>query len=344
MKQLKRHQAGLSLVEILVALVISLFLLGGIVQVFVGNKTAYRFSDASARVQENGRFALDAIARDIRMAGFLGCYSLKDDENDDGNLSDDNLYFYNHLNFTAGAEYDFIDEPAVNATNTAGDWTVSDTLTIRGAQPSQSTIIEDLDLSDPVKISSANDFQIEDIVMITNCFSANVFQITGINTDTAAGETELEHVTGVGTPGNANADFRTSIPVSEYKANSASVISFQEVVYSIGVSGTGSGEPALFRSINGTNQELIEGIENFQILFGVDTDEDGSANQYLESTAVANLHQVTSVRLWLVVRSDRDFVVDDTQSYAINGTDITPADLRFRQVFSATIALRSKSG
>ncbi|MCP4186676.1 MAG: hypothetical protein GY763_03635 [Gammaproteobacteria bacterium] len=341
MKNPNTNQSGLSLVEILVALVISLFLLGGIVQVYMGNKTTYRFSDSSARVQENGRFALEAIATDIRMAGFTGCYSLIEDENGDGDLSDDNPYLFNQLDFTAGADYDFVDQPAVDATNTAGNWTTTDTLTIRGAQTGQTTLTADLDpLTDPVVVSAANSFSVDDIVLITNCFSANIFQISSVSAD----QTTLGHGASAGTPGNTSDGFETSIPVSEYRSNSASIFTLQEITYSIGVSTSGSGEPALFRTLNGTNEELIEGIENFQILLGEDTDGDGSANQYLERDSVANLQNVTAVRLWLVVRSDQDFVVDAVQSYTINGNDVTPADRRFRQVFSTTVALRSKAG
>ncbi|MDS4058864.1 MAG: PilW family protein [Candidatus Contendobacter sp.] len=65
-----QRQHGLSLVEILVALVLSLFLLVGVIQLFIGSKQTYRFHDALSRVQENGRFALEAMARDIRMAGY----------------------------------------------------------------------------------------------------------------------------------------------------------------------------------------------------------------------------------------------------------------------------------
>ena len=341
MKNLIKNQAGLSLVEILVALVISLFLLGGIVQVYLGNKVAYRFSDASARVQENGRFAMDAMAADIRMGGFLGCYSLQDDDDNDGDLSDDNPSLHNQLNFTAGVSYDFIDQPAVNATNTAGNWAVPDTLTIRGAQTGQATITADLNsMNNPVIVSANNSFRVDDIVLITNCFSANIFQISSISTD----KTTLGHAANAGTPGNSTDTFESSVPVSEYKANSAALYRLQEVTYSIAPSTSGSGEPALFRTLNGTNQELIEGIENMQVMFGIDTDGDGSANRFQESDAVANLQQVTAIRLWLVVRSDRDFVLDAAQTYTINGVDITPADQRFRQVFSTTIALRSKSG
>jgi type IV pilus assembly protein PilW len=65
-----QRQRGLSLLEILVALVISLFLLAGVIQLFIGSKQTYRFHDALSRVQENGRFAVEAMARDIRMAGY----------------------------------------------------------------------------------------------------------------------------------------------------------------------------------------------------------------------------------------------------------------------------------
>ncbi len=65
-----QHQRGLSLVELMVALVISLFLTAGVIQLFIGSKQTYRLYDALSRIQENGRFALQAMARDIRMAGY----------------------------------------------------------------------------------------------------------------------------------------------------------------------------------------------------------------------------------------------------------------------------------
>lgn len=70
------HQHGLSLVEILVALTISLFLTSGVIQLFIGTKQTYRFSDGLSRLQENGRFAIDRIAFDIRMAGFRKDFAL----------------------------------------------------------------------------------------------------------------------------------------------------------------------------------------------------------------------------------------------------------------------------
>ena len=68
-------QAGFSLVEIMIALLIGLFLLGGILQMFSANQQTYRMQSSLARLQENGRIALDFLARDIRIAGYWGCLS-----------------------------------------------------------------------------------------------------------------------------------------------------------------------------------------------------------------------------------------------------------------------------
>ena len=69
----------------------------------------------------------------------------------------------------------------------------------------------------------------------------------------------------------------------------------QAVTYSIAVGA--SGEPALWRSEDGVNVELIEGIEQMQILYGIDTDNDGFANQYLVSTAVADIGDPAAIPL-----------------------------------------------
>jgi type IV pilus assembly protein PilW len=66
-------QTGLTLIEIMIAITLSLFLLGGLMQMVSSNKQTYRVQDAMARVQENGRFSLHFLSKDIRMAGYMGC-------------------------------------------------------------------------------------------------------------------------------------------------------------------------------------------------------------------------------------------------------------------------------
>lgn len=65
------RQRGLTVVELLVALVLSLLLMTGIIQVFLASKQTYATNEAMSVLQENGRFALEFIARSVRMGGYV---------------------------------------------------------------------------------------------------------------------------------------------------------------------------------------------------------------------------------------------------------------------------------
>ncbi len=73
----RRSAAGLSLIELMVAMLIGTLLVLGLVQVFSASRTAYQLSEALARTQENGRFALDYLQRDIRMVGHSAALTIK---------------------------------------------------------------------------------------------------------------------------------------------------------------------------------------------------------------------------------------------------------------------------
>ena len=64
------RQKGLSIIELLVAMVIGLILLLGVSQVFLSSRQTYAANEAMGRLQENGRFALEFIARSARLAGY----------------------------------------------------------------------------------------------------------------------------------------------------------------------------------------------------------------------------------------------------------------------------------
>jgi type IV pilus assembly protein PilW len=67
-----RRQRGFSLVELMVAMLIGLILLFGVTQVYVSSKRSANAQEDLARMQENGRFAMDLITRDLRRAGYWG--------------------------------------------------------------------------------------------------------------------------------------------------------------------------------------------------------------------------------------------------------------------------------
>jgi type IV pilus assembly protein PilW len=336
-----KQQAGMSLVEILVSLVISIFLLGGIIQVYLANKAAYSFTNAISRVQENGRFSVDIITRDLRMAGFFGCAIF--DPNDTNSI-------VNNLN-PAGAGYaasfDWLGDGLISGTDNAG-LNGSDSITIRGAKPDQLNVLPPYNINSSANISVTPNSNIKagDIVMATNCRGADIFQVTNTTPSTNAAKNSVVHNTGTGhNPGNynpGNCQGENAHCLSQTYGADASVIELQVVTYSIQVGD--SGEPALFRSENGDDLELIEGIEKMQLLYGVDTSDDGYPNRYFISTDVTDMNEVIAVRLMLLVRSESDFITEAKQKYTFDSISTEATDWRLRQVFSTTIALRNRIG
>lgn len=66
-------QRGLSLVEIMLAMLLGLVMLAGIIQFYQGARITHQVTVALAELNENARFALDLLARDLRMAGYYSC-------------------------------------------------------------------------------------------------------------------------------------------------------------------------------------------------------------------------------------------------------------------------------
>jgi len=57
---------------------------------------------------------------------------------------------------------------------------------------------------------------------------------------------------------------------------------------------------------SGTATALIDGIDNMQLLYGVDTDGDRAANSYVAAGAVTNWTQVVSVQVTLTIAAPTD--------------------------------------
>lgn len=75
-----RSQTGLSLVELMIAMVLGLIIISAVLYVFAANRASYSHQESLSHIQESGRFALELLSRDIRMAGFIGCGNLREVE------------------------------------------------------------------------------------------------------------------------------------------------------------------------------------------------------------------------------------------------------------------------
>ncbi len=138
-------------------------------------------------------------------------------------------------------------------------------------------------------------------------------------------------------------------------------LNFKAVGYYIGVSASGNSRSLYRRTISevdtaGTSiafasEELLDGIENMQILYGEDTDSDTQPERYFTANNVTTWNDVVSVRVGFLSHSpDQINKINDTNSYNVAGTAIADTsttithdgDRRLRNVFNSTIKVRNR--
>ncbi|MDN5850751.1 MAG: PilW family protein [Nitrococcus sp.] len=327
-----KYTSGFSLVEIMVALTLSLLLLGAVLQVFMSAKASYRMNEGLARLQETGRFAANILAGDIRMAGYQGCMTLDKIEPNvivEDPPNDLNLYDSAHI---------LLGENDLAATNTLGAVTGSDSLTIRGASAVNAHLTGNMD-SDNANIQIDGNpagFEADDILMITDCADADIFRAT--NVSNPDGKITIAHASG-----------NTVNRLSKAYQSDAQVMAFESTTYYVADSNRDNeaGDPiySLYVQQLGDTVELVAGVENMQVLYGVDTDADGSVDNYANAGAVADFTNVLSVRVALLVSSVAPATTQaDTATYTLLDETVDPANGRYlRNVFTFTATARNRS-
>lgn len=64
-------QNGFTLIEMMIAMAISLLVLSGVYEVFTSQQKAYSTQNRVAEMQQNARVAMDIMTREIKMAGYI---------------------------------------------------------------------------------------------------------------------------------------------------------------------------------------------------------------------------------------------------------------------------------
>ncbi len=353
---------GFTLIELLVAMSIGLVVVLAVGYVFVGSRQTYRAQDAAARLQEGARYAYEVLSNDIRMAGFTGCNTSNPQNviNVAGNNDSD---WYKNLFGASGAlavqpvygYQDVVPADVCTTASTAPCYTQGDGLTILRADTSKEYIVQS-HASPTFTLTAAHDINQGEVLVVTNCNDA-----TALFQATAAAGTTLDHAAS-GTPGNS-----TAILAGSYAAASR-IYRLNAVTYYIGTNP--SGEPALYRrkltssagNASTTAEELVEGVEDMQITYGVDTDAtaDRQVNGYQTATEIENgsgspavpgadtaarWGRVLSVRISLLLRSPENGITTQAQTYTYPpdaASATTAADRRLRRVFTFVVSLRNR--
>lgn len=346
-----KRLSGFSLVELMVSVTIGLIILAAVATLFVSSKKTYSTQDRLARLQENARFAMHYLARDMRMAGYFGCLDESTEVHSTLNAgtfmygpTSSGMIAIEGLENASGNWY-----PSAVASVPSGIKSGTDAITVRMSADPSSTPITLTKPSPPTSavfdVSSTTGIYDGDVIMVGDCASADILQVT----QTPSG-LKIQHNTGDNDPlpGNANK------PLSkQYK--DAQIFKFIARMYFIR---DNASVPTLYMQENGAAaQPLVEGVEDLQILYGKDTDAtpDGVPNVYLKAgeaglSTTSDWSRVKSVRIGMLVRTlnDKDTDVDIRSTYDVNGTTFTvPTDAggnrdKFqRRVFLGTHQLRN---
>lgn len=350
-----KKQKGLSLIELMIAITLGLILITGVLQVFISSKTVYTTQQALSRIQETGRLAIDFLARDIRMAGYMGCATRSSEMKVTNTLNDKDNYKYDFgtaiMGYTAAA---------LPANHGLSPLPKADTdfFVLRGAYGSgvqvsknneSAQVFVTLTSNEP-KACADGSTRISgicqgDILVLTDCTKAKVFQATKVTV--ASDEVNLNHDGSGASPGNAITSWGGNSGNDEdtFKPG-AELLSATSITYFI-ATGT-SGRPSLWQNVNNDNLELLEGVDDMSVTYGVDDNGDYVPDDYLPAgdIALTKWAQVVAMRVELLVSSIDDGVLPETQTYSFAGEDdITPdpVDRRLRQVFTTTVGIRSRS-
>jgi type IV pilus assembly protein PilW len=331
---LRSRQAGLSLVELMVALSIGTFLLAGAITVFGKTRDLYRTNDAAARLQETARYAMSTIEADLRMANYWGLMSRAD-------LIEN------------GPALDLANLPAVDPA-----YALPAELTGFAGTINQCGAMWAVKL--PAYIEATDSYTL-------GCAAAGAGAVAGADTLTV--RRASTQVIATGAPLTASAGqiklqtsrvqgslFSSATLPAGYLPPLSETRALVVNGYYVGQdSDEVAGTPSLRRKqldVAGgaptiTDLQVVPGVEDLQIELGADFNNDQNADYFVQpGTAIPAGDQIVAVRVWLLVRAEQPelgFTDGRTYDYAsrTGANVLTPGDSFRRVLVSKTIALRN---
>jgi len=319
----RSRNGGMTLIELMVALGIGSFLMIGALTVFMQSRTTFRVNEQIARLQENARYAFDVMEPDIRMAHYWG---LRTRAFVIDGRADDDVPLVAGVPATCGAAWPIDLDQAVESSNNDYNFTcaafgtevdTADTLVVRRANPD-------------IAVPAAGRLYIQSSRSDNSALFAGATIPAGFLAATS--ETHALIVNGYYISQNSTLDFGgNEVPSLRRKS-------------------LGAG-PAI------NDEEILPGVEDMQIQFGVDTDpvdgnDRGVVDRYVNpddpildplDAAFNDDAEILAVRIWLRLRSDRlEVGLPADNGYIYADQDVDPINDGFRRiVVSRTIYLRN---
>lgn len=323
----RRRWAGMTLIELMVALAIGSFLTLGAVTVFLQGRETFRVNETVSRLQENARFVLDAIEPDIRMAHYYGLTTRS------GKISNRQLQSMPHETWAGpsgcGNNWAIDLEHSIEGTNnTYAGGCAADTSAMAGA--------------DTLTIRRVA----EDAVGAGGPVAGRMYiqswrlQPGQIFTGSPAPSTD------------PTSEIHQLVVTRYYVDQDSSLSTATNTVPSLRMKTLVSG-PAI------QDQEVLPGVEDFQVEFGVDTDDPsdpavvgrGVVDRFVNpddgiitmgDPSYLSYAEILAVRVWVLVRAELPevgYTNENTYEYA--SKSVTPNDSYRRLLVSKTIYIRN---
>ncbi|KXX63723.1 PilW family protein [Marichromatium gracile] len=293
------RQRGFSLIELMIASTISLMMIAALGAVMVSTRATHRTTQTLAMLQEDARYAFLALTRDVRMAGYTGGYQLD------------------------SAPTSWPPETTDIATPLHGLDDDNDTIDLSGRLRGDVLHIVRADtdhafvLAAPCAPASftlecqpSHYPQAEQTWIATSPYFTETFAVT--STDPSGG-----CATGSATTLTLVSDSTTACG---FGSDTDTPRLYPLIAHSYFVGTNDEDEPALMVRQDGTDTEVVEGVSDLQILYGIDDDADNSVDRYVRADQVssatdpaANWAQVLAIRVTLTLTptNDLDGTLDD---------------------------------
>lgn len=317
---------GLSLIELLVSLVLGIILSGGIVSTYMSAKRNALYEEQMARMQESGRYAMRLLSRELKMAGFFGGIPSTDelsprlvgaDCSDQGWALD------------GGSSLDLVNNFSGQFESVSLNATVFTCLNSATIQPNT------------------------DLLAIKRT-AGEASLMRGVPADGLTLSTgEIWYLRVVSESSHEWIKMRPLdlLDVAGFEPSSGYWEAISRILYIRRYSDSSDQSddiPTLcMETLAGnemTSRCLIEGVEDLQLEFGIDTDADDVPNQYKSAPTADDMQRIVTAKVHLLLRSISTVPgYQNTTTYALGEKILEPRrDAYLRRVLSSTVLLRNQ--
>lgn len=327
-RRVRSRMAGLSLIELMISITLGLMILSGVALVFVNTSAARNEVERTSRQIENGRYAVEVLSDELRLAGFYGELDIKN---------------ANPPAPVPGAM------PADQCSLTAANWQEWMQLHVQGFANGTGF--------NQTTCALENHKSNTDILLVRRvrtCIAGSsgcpaaiagraYIQVSHCGAEPAPNQS-ITHKLG-------NQGTETFDLLKKDCTNAADLRRYYVRIYYISTdNGSGTSVPTLKQmELDGSGwvtTPLVEGIEELKIEYGVDTNTDGAPDSYVATPAsLADWTNVVAVQVHLLARNlETSPGYTDNKTYTLGSTAFAPGDNYRRHVYSSLVRLNNPSG